>query len=210
MHPLLESGRIRTGPYRSNPGEFDGAYQISLPGEARRICIVASTSLGWDHVSVSFGNVSPKTPSWDLMCAVKNMFWEPEIAVMQLHPPQSDYVNFHPGCLHLWRPTHPHPPIPLPPWILVGHKRDSTPEEHFRELQKLIKQFHPASPSLNLHQPSVSLLTKLGTIIVHLEEMLNHTGHPYDLVTLTSLYADPEIQEWRKAMEKQSLLPLKR
>ena len=38
----------------------------------------------------------------------------------QLHPPESSYVNNHPHCLHMWRPTNA--AIPLPPSILVGVK----------------------------------------------------------------------------------------
>ncbi|MCX8016811.1 MAG: hypothetical protein N2690_02735 [Rhodocyclaceae bacterium] len=51
---------------------------------------------------------------------MKALFWDDEDAVMQLHPPQSQWVNNHSYCLHLWRPTQQ--PIPLPPAILVGIK----------------------------------------------------------------------------------------
>jgi len=37
---------------------------------------------------------------------------------MQLHPPRSKWINNHPYCLHLWRPTKQE--IPLPPEIAVG------------------------------------------------------------------------------------------
>jgi hypothetical protein len=40
--------------------------------------------------------------------------------VMQLHPARVDYINFHPHCLHLWRPVDA--TIPLPPSCLVGPK----------------------------------------------------------------------------------------
>ncbi len=39
---------------------------------------------------------------------------------MQFHPKRSEYVNYHPGCLHLWRPTDVR--IVLPPSIFVGPK----------------------------------------------------------------------------------------
>jgi len=56
---------------------------------------------GWDHVSVSF-----KTwcPTWEEMCQVKRWCFRDDEAVMQLHPPKSDYRDAHPFCLHLWRP----------------------------------------------------------------------------------------------------------
>lgn len=51
------------------------------------------------------------------MCAVKDLFFEPEDCVIQYHPPKSEYVNHHPGCLHLWMPLNEK--IPLPPKIFV-------------------------------------------------------------------------------------------
>ncbi|WFU14475.1 hypothetical protein [Bradyrhizobium sp. CB3481] len=37
---------------------------------------------------------------------------------MQLHPPQSQYVNNSRYCLHLWKPTNQD--IPTPPACFVG------------------------------------------------------------------------------------------
>ena len=48
------------------------------------------------------------------MCAIKDMFFDHEETVMQLHPPVSEYVNIHPYCLHLWRPNNGRI-IPRPP-----------------------------------------------------------------------------------------------
>jgi len=79
--------------------------------------IIASSGLGWEHVSVS---KQKETPSWDEMCLVKDLFWGEEDAVMQLHPRKSVYRNHHPHCLHLWRPTEPGITIPEPPAILVA------------------------------------------------------------------------------------------
>jgi hypothetical protein len=59
-----------------------------------------------------------RTPTWGEMDQVVQLFWDAEDAVMQLHPPRSTWVNHHPHCLHLWRPTEA--AIPLPPPIFVG------------------------------------------------------------------------------------------
>ena len=73
---------------------------------------------GWEHVSVSPCSQKRKTcPTWEEMCAIKNMFFENDEAVVQYHPPKSDYVNNHPYCLHLWRPTNQE--IPRPPKLFV-------------------------------------------------------------------------------------------
>jgi hypothetical protein len=102
---FLNRHRIASGAYSSSPDDgFNGAFQFPIPGEARRICVVASDGMGWKHVSVSFGQASPRTPSWEIMCAVKNLFWNPEDCVIQFHPPESVRLNIHPGCLHLWQP----------------------------------------------------------------------------------------------------------
>lgn len=49
-----------------------------------------------------------------------NFFNDDELAV-QYHVPQSQHVNFHPFCLHLWRPNDGRA-IPQPPMHLVGPK----------------------------------------------------------------------------------------
>ncbi len=71
----------------------------------------------WEHVSVS---LQDRCPTWDEMAFAKDMFFTEDEAVMQLHPPKSDYVNNHKYCLHLWRPKSA--TIPLPPSVLVGIK----------------------------------------------------------------------------------------
>ena len=53
-------------------------------------------------------------PTWDEMCAIKDMFFGEDERVMQFHPPKSEYINNHPYCLHLWKPVDteiPHPPM---------------------------------------------------------------------------------------------------
>ena len=101
-----------------------GAFLIpARQAEGRRLFIVASnaeepTTEGWEHVSVSLPDSPSKCPSWPEMCRVKDLFWDPEQCVVQFHPPQSQYVNNHSGCLHLWhRPSYP---FTTPPRQLVG------------------------------------------------------------------------------------------
>lgn len=105
-------------------GKTDPTYGFNGYFEFEVNCIpvrcVASDGMGWQHVSVSL-KASSFTASWDMMCKIKDLFWEPEDAVIQIHPPKSEYVNFHKGCLHLWRCTDGREQ-PLPHWILVGPK----------------------------------------------------------------------------------------
>lgn len=99
---------------------FNGAFSFAIPGEARRVCCVASDVMGWEHVSVSFGR-NHAIPSYAVMCAVKDLFWDDEQSVIQIHAPKSEHINNHPGCLHLWRCTDGREQ-PLPPAITVGLK----------------------------------------------------------------------------------------
>ena len=88
-----------------------GYFKVFVNG--RSFFVVASDGGGWDHVSVSLCN-QKRCPTWEEMCAIKDMFFGPEEAVVQYHPPESMYVNNHPYCLHLWRPNSG-AEIPMPP-----------------------------------------------------------------------------------------------
>lgn len=102
---FLNKHRVRSGPFASDDSfGFNGAFRFNLCGENRAVCCIVSDAMGWQHVSVSFGKV-PGTPSWAVMCEVKDLFWEDEEEVIQFHPKKSEYVNMHQGCLHLWRCT---------------------------------------------------------------------------------------------------------
>lgn len=69
-------------------------------------------------MSVTYANNKlRRTPVWDEMHWVKTLVWQDDECVMQLHPPQSRYVNCHPYCLHLWKPTEGE--IPQPPALMV-------------------------------------------------------------------------------------------
>lgn len=61
-----------------------------------------------------------------------------------------------------------------------------------------------------IQQPSMSLLCKLGSIMVHAEEALSPTGHEFDKTALDQLLTDPEVVAWRRQMESAAMLPVKR
>lgn len=116
---FLNKHRVRSGHYASDESfGWSGAFLFPLQGEARRVCVIAADGLGWRHVSVSFGQASNRTPSWEVMCAVKDLFWEPGDWVVQFHPAHSDYISVHDGCLHMWQCTDGREQ-PLPPSVMV-------------------------------------------------------------------------------------------
>lgn len=68
---------------------------------------------------------------------------------------------------------------------------------------------HSGAPK-NPAQPSLSLLVKLGSIAVHVEEAIAPGGHEYDWTAIRGLLSDPEVVAWRAAMDAQAFLPKKR
>ncbi len=96
---------------------FNGMFRFASKWGVIR-CI-ASDGCGWKRVSVSIES-DRRPPKWDVMCYIKELFFEPEDWVVQFHPAKSEYVNHHPGCLHLWMPTNAQ--LPTPQSWMVGPK----------------------------------------------------------------------------------------
>ena len=92
---------------------------------------IFSWGMGFEHLSVS---TPIRTPSWDQMCFMKDIFWKDDEVCMQLHPKKEDYVNNMPYCLHIWRPIHKE--IPTPPNVMVGIKGRAD----FEKLNELIEE----------------------------------------------------------------------
>ena len=112
----LENYRLRDKEreiYGFNGDSDCGLFKVFVSGKS--FIVIASTGGGWDHVSVHRPN--GKIPTWDEMCAIKDMFFSEEEVVVQYHPKKSEYVNIHEGCLHLWRPRDEK--MPTPPKIFV-------------------------------------------------------------------------------------------
>jgi hypothetical protein len=85
------------------------------PHSGRMFTVQASWGDGWEHVSVS---TPSQTPKWADMQRLKELFWRDDEVVVQYHPARSTYVNWHPHCLHLWRPQTQE--VPVPPTWMVG------------------------------------------------------------------------------------------
>ena len=92
-----------------------GYYYDSISN--KRLNFIFSYQMGWEHLSVSMPS---RTPTWEQMCKMKDIFWNKDEACVQYHPKEEDYVNMHPHCLHIWKPTDE--VLPTPPHILVGFK----------------------------------------------------------------------------------------
>lgn len=121
---VVEKGRVKGGIYASPFGDPCGAFVLKAP-TGTHLKLLVSDGSGWaenglpgppyEHVSVS---TPDRCPTWEEMCWVKDLFWEPEEVVIQYHPAKSEYVSFHQFCLHLWRPVGVD--LPRPPAVCVG------------------------------------------------------------------------------------------
>lgn len=102
---------------RANDG-MGGKYYDKYTG--KWLNFIFSYQMGWEHLSVSMPG---KTPSWEQMCRMKDIFWDKNECCVEYHPKEEDYVNNHNHCLHIWKPTEVE--LPTPPSILVGFKNDA-------------------------------------------------------------------------------------
>lgn len=121
--------RVRTGALGSDDSDGNNGAFFVPNREGRRnllsmreysaapLKVIASDGEGWEHVSVS---LPTRCPTWAEMAFIKSLFWDGTDCVVQFHPPETEYVNNHPFCLHLWKPTGHQ--IPTPPSLLVGYK----------------------------------------------------------------------------------------
>lgn len=105
---IVEAGRIVEGSYFTSRGSASGAFYLQT-NDSRQLLVIASDGPDWEHVSAS----NPAfTPSWEDMCWLKSLFFEPHEWVVQYHPSENSHINLHPHCLHLWRPLGCVLPVP--------------------------------------------------------------------------------------------------
>jgi hypothetical protein len=113
---LLNAHRIYLEGYERGDATC-GAFKFPSPVDGQSLNVIASSEDGWDHVSVSR---TSRCPNWPEMEFIRHKFFRDDETVMQLHVPPAQHINFHPYCLHMWRPHHQ--TIPRPPAIMVGKK----------------------------------------------------------------------------------------
>lgn len=106
-----EQFRVKTGPMASGKSYGNnGAFIVSSLKFSHKFNTIASDGEFWEHVSVSVFN---RCPTWQEMSYIKDLFWDDDDCVMQLHVPKADWINNHPFTLHLWRPIGIEIPRPL-------------------------------------------------------------------------------------------------
>lgn len=159
--------------------------------------VVFTTGAGWEHLSVS-PYKKRILPTWDDMCILKDIFWKPDEAVLQIHPPAAEYVNNVENCLHLWRCTYRK--TPLPPSVLVGRREGQGYNEmyaeaaaayeaadtwkEYRDAREVINEFRSLDDSSEAYWPALS--AALDVALKAIDEML-----PPDIVDPLEAPADP-------------------
>lgn len=120
----MKTAKLKLEPYRfhnpmyPNAGDANnGCFMVKSPKDRESMMVIISDGMGWEHVSVSRRD---RTPTWEEMCFIKDMVFNDDEIVVQYHPAKTEYVNNHPHCLHMWKPTNAK--LPAPPSILVGIK----------------------------------------------------------------------------------------
>lgn len=129
----VEAFRDRRDPkYATKTGDCAGRFQFDYTSTTSLLVIVSDgkdwegaglCGIPFEHVSVSAWDMGlsgpkPRIPTWEEMAWVKDRFWDEEETVIQIHPPKSQYVNYNPSVLHLWKPIGFE--IPLPPMMTIA------------------------------------------------------------------------------------------
>ena len=101
----------RIQPWSPFMNGYRGFLQLRC-GKKRTFVFCATKDMNGDevyeHVSVSVADSHTKLPTWEEMCEVKDIFWDDDEEVHQIHPAKDDYLHGIGGLenvLHLWRPA---------------------------------------------------------------------------------------------------------
>lgn len=95
---------VHLEPFRVDGFGMNGRVRLTCETSHRVLWIQSSDGEGWEHVSVSVLDDQTLCPTWAEMHWVKRQFWKDTETVLQIHPPQCEYVKGKDiEVLHLWR-----------------------------------------------------------------------------------------------------------
>ena len=161
MRNLNIYNKYRKELYGSLGDENNGFFFI--PKIKGYFQVLASTGLGWEHVSFCLYNekmkLEKRIPKYSEVCKIKEMFFGNEDAY-EVHPREEDYINDHPYVLHLWRPSSEKMPLPskedLNNEVLVNEEIIER-----KNLRTRVRTYY----SLNWSHLTVEILTKKGDVL---------------------------------------------
>ena len=121
------------------PVEYKKGKSKVINDVDKALHFIFSWGCGFEHLSVS---TPIKTPSWEQMQMMKEIFWKDDEVCYQLHPKKEDYINNMPYCLHIWRAIDQD--IPLPPSIMVGFRKGKEKED-----MKMLEELKDKLPKIS-------------------------------------------------------------
>lgn len=139
LHPLQQATVDLVAACLPDPrlrASFDGPrmrpHGLQLAWRGRGLLVLADVgqrgdgspagTASWYHVSFSR---TGRMPTYDDAALVRRAFFRPASVVVQVFPPESEHVNDHPYCLHLWERLNPPRLIPdLRVWAGAGPNMD--------------------------------------------------------------------------------------
>lgn len=89
--------------WKGKPNKYGIRFGLMNINGVQASLVVGEDECGWEHVSIEL--MARRLPTWSEMCEIKNIFWDEEEEVVQIHPKKSEYVNIV-DALHLWRPKN--------------------------------------------------------------------------------------------------------
>lgn len=136
--------------YRDREREalFPGRKFYFIPRNGVILDVIASSFIGWEHVSmvVIKSDWNTRQPTYDEMVFVKGLFWNEHEICIEVHPKKSEYVNIHSDCLHLWKSV----------------------DEDYKEMSQIIKEFITAFPkntSSTIHVTHLKMYDKSYCVV---------------------------------------------
>lgn len=126
LNEILNNGKLQILTKIENEEQIQIRAYYTDPVTRKRYWCKFTSALGWEHVAVSPQPQRGKTAEWDVMCKIKDIFWEEEECCIEYHPRKSQYVNNNETCLHIWKPLNIE--LPEPPTILLGFQDMSSSE----------------------------------------------------------------------------------
>lgn len=150
LNSMYFGGRLSLTQVRKQLGEncineFSGeVYSYRFDWQTVAQVHVHVPKNGWEHISISL-YATQRTPSYEEMVTLKNLFWKPSETCIEVHPKKSEYINVHPYCLHIWK------------------KADENYEEA-NIVKELISVF-PENTSASIHVDQIEISNKTYLIV---------------------------------------------
>lgn len=162
---IINNGKLQINT-KYNDG--NGVIQIRAyyhdPVTQKRYWCKFTRAEGWEHVTVSPQPQRGKTPEWDVMCKIKDIFWDEEECCIEFHPRKSQYINNNETCLHIWKPIGID--LPEPNTLLLGFQGVSS-EESGKAIHSVIESLSDEekfqmAENLGLHIGNRTMKRKAG------------------------------------------------